>query len=587
MTDRCRRTRPGPLVALTFALAALLAARPVAQSLPIAVEVPGGHVLWQVDEVTRVGAPATGVLQMLPLALDGAARRDRLRPDLAREIATPVQAVRLPAAGSLYRVREAGATSLLLARPDGSLQTLIARADGGALPALLEGVAVSPDGASVLVATTPAAGGDVLLVDTAPGGRVTDLTAAEAPLTVAPGSLRLGPDDAWFLAGGQPWHATSDVPPPGGQVAHEVPLALDPGEALVAETVLAADGRTLAVVGEITPEARHLHVVDDAGATVRLTAAPEALDLPSLDAPTGPLLALSEDGAHAAWRSTLLLKKELFTRPTTLGGTPTQITGDLQFADTIDNVGVVGFTDGTVLVFAAGETNPDGIGSADLFRVDLALGTAPGNITGTSGQAAPPFDQPGTLEIFEVTAFPGNAALVLDVDPPNGDHGVIFVPVDGLALPHVVLTDLVAAPQLVPAGDRVVVFSEPDLPGFPRRVHLIQPDGTPTLLADVPGAAGLVIDRTTVDRGGTRVGFVAGFSPGVELPGMIDTSVPSIGAAWLNVMGVSPGVAWSPLGRLAAGVGAGGGPWAWVGFSGFSTGVLYGVPVRRGFPLEL
>lgn len=580
---------------LLLALLTFVPASVGAQTMPWALEVPGGHALWQVDDVTLGAGPWTGIgaipapLEFLSVELPGYALADGLRADLPRlaDALDPAPHVRLPVEGSLYRVRSAGSTHLLMVRTDGSLQSLFSAVDNGPEAAILPGLAVSRSGDHVLIATSLAAGGNALVIELTPTGNTIDLTLTLPPLTISATSMRLGSDTAWFLADGALYRATLGVPPPAGETAAVVPVTLAPGETLQEETVASGNGQVLAVLSEDALGDRTIHLAGATGPADALSAAPAAYDLPDYHSPVGPFVVLSEDGSQIAWRQTLLLKKEVFTRPTGLGGPLSQLTGDALFIDTIDNVGILGFQGNDVLLFAAGEANAGAIGSADFFRVDLGLGTEPVNITKTSGQSNAPFTAKGTLDVVGVMTDPTATALLVAIDPDNGDHGLLRLPIDGLSPGVEFMNGLLFAPQVIPAGSHVLLFSQPDLPSFPRRVHRLSATGQLTLLADVPDAAALVLDRFAVDRTGNQAAFVASAGPGLELPGLVDLATPSLSAAWLTILGVSPRVAFTPTGRLAAGVGFGGlGPYAWVGFTGFSTGVLYNLPVAGGFPLE-
>ena len=523
-----------------------------------------------------------GPLQFLGVDLPGAIRIERLRNDLSRLEAGPAQHIRLPTQGSLYRTNAAGETTLMLIAPDGGLQPLISVADAGG-PSLLAGVHVARDGSGALVATDLAAGGDVYYVPIAPAGPALNLTDSLPPLQVDDDSLRLGAGVCWFLADGLIHRAPTTI----ADGARAVAVTLSPGEFIHGETVVAADGTAMGFVTEETGGGRHLHVVGSAGPASRLSTVAAAFDLPQLDSDLGPNLALSSDGSHVAWRETLLAKKELFVDQTALPGGPDQVTGDLQFTDTLDNVGILGFKGPDILIFATGEADLLGIDKADIYTVNATLGTAPVNVSLTSGLSAPPYDVPGELTIIEMAYNATGDYLIMHIDPDNGDYAMIGMSLDGTTGFDDLVPDLLEVPEYAPAGDSVLLITRPAPPAsVDVQIHQLDATGNLTLLGGAAGAAGLIVDRFTMDRSGSKVGFVVGFGPGVQLPALLDVGTSSLSAAWTLITDVGPALAFSPTGRLAAGVSfVAGGPYLSVGFTGGGGGVLYGLPVAQGFPL--
>ncbi len=593
-----RAPRRALRLAAVGAVVALLSWSPrlAAQEIVFAIEHPqGGHDLLAVDETTLSLRVLQPWVELLPVKLAGYGTRDRLRLDRPRLLDADGAAphVKLPSLGSLYRYRSkaGGATRLGLSRADGGLAVLGSLADQGGVPALGEWVTIDPTGRWALLTTDVTAGGDVLLLDLQSESPWINLTSLMPPLAVDGESLRLAGSRAWFTAGGSLYRVRLDQT----LDAERVGLPLQPGDVLVPETAVSADGRFLAVVldNPATGDAALVSVPPD-GNGVLLSATRGAYDPPSYDSPIGPLLAVSPDGTRIAFRQRIAGSRELFVQRSLPSAPSKQVTEDAVFTDTIDNVGVVGFTNDGLLVFAAGEGVPTGpnahIEGADIFLMDTTgpAGSTPVNVTNTSGFPSAPFDDYGTLDIRGVTVDPLNERLLLDVDPTNGDHALVLVTLTGPTAGHTeILSRLAAPPMLAPAGDAVLALSRSTAPGSFDYTATLVPAGTgaPVTLAGVDGT-GLDFVRFAADRAGVHAAFVASFGTGVELPGMVDVSNPALAPLWSTTMSVSPALAFTPSGRLAVGLGFPGGPYIHVGFDGPGTGVVYPLHPNRGFALD-
>jgi len=574
----------GLLIASLLCLAAPLAA---GQSSLIARQAPTGSFdLLAVDELTGSVTVAEADLAFLPVALQGVPATEQLRLDRARQLVGPAPAVRLPGLGSLYRVSHSGSSAWLQVAADGNTTRWVETADGAG-PALAADVAIAPDGQRALVCTTLDAGGDVWLLDLG-SGIATALTATLPSLSIDTGSLRLGPDTAWFVANGQ----LHRVDVPAGLPA-VVPLPLGPGEILHGEVAMAGDGHTVAVISELTPLSRRLFIVSHTGTVTEAPGGPTDFDLPSYQSIAGPLLALSEDGSCIAWRRTVLTK-ELFTLASAQPGPAQQVTADGQFTDTLDIVGVLGFVGPTVLSFFAGEApgplEPGvALGSADLYLTDVTSG-ATSNVTLTSGEALPPFLTAGEIELKRAFFDPQAERLLLIVDPDNGDAGLLAVPLDGTVGVSTVLDDLVDSPALVAAGSRLLIPSHFDTggPGAPgQQLHLLDTASNPsplTLLGDIP--TGVLVDRFASSRDGSTIACVASAAPALELIVWVDASTATAFFAWPDVLAVSPALGFSPSGRLLAGLGLPGGPYVFASFAAPLDGNVAPVPIGDGFPLN-
>lgn len=568
-----------------------LAAAPAQQAVVTEPAAAGAFHVVGVDETTLQPTPLLQDVTFLPVALRGVPALQRLRTGSPRVAGAtgPAPHVRLPALGSLYRVHTGGATHLLRVAQDGAVTLHATTPQQGAAPALLPDLALSPDGQRLLLASTVAAGGDVLLVDLLSGRGPTSLTASLRPLPVDGVSLRLGEHHAWFVADGVLYRADLLA----GHAAEPVDLGLLPGDVLLPELATSAAGAYAAAVVEQTDGLRHVHVAPPAGIGRRVTQAAADYDLPSLDSHEGPLLALSDDGGHVAFRRTVVVK-EVFVSPVPQPAPAMQVTADAAFVDTIDNAGVLGFA-GERLVFLAGEADPTepgvAVGAADVFVHDPATGTTT-NLTQTSGSASQPFVK-GELEVLAAWLDPRGERLLLHVDPDEGDFGLLAVDLaaPAPAAPVTLLDRLDAPPQVEPAGEHLLVFSRPEAPGgtVRQRLHVLPPLSAgvlPQLLASVDAAQPLLFDRFAASRSQPRAAFVASLGPGLELAVLVDLTAPLAVAAWADVLDVTPALAFTPAGHLSLGLGDAGGPYLLGFLLAPSMGVPWGLPRQAGFPLE-
>lgn len=572
---------------ITAALAALLAG-PVGaqQSLVVREGLPGGAALLAVD-----GAGSTSLVldqvTFLDVDLAGAVRSERFVASLPRPVEGPAPAVRLPTQGSLYRIGRAGQTGWLLVRPDGS-HALLALTPDGAGTGQLPWLAVDRSGDRALVAAPAAAGGTVTLLDLV-AGQASVLASGQ---DVAGPSLRLGPDHAWWISGGS--LRMADLA--GGGAPLDLTPALQASETLHPELVLAGDGRSVALLTEAGVQRRRLHVVDALAGATTVTPVPQSLDAPDYGSAVGPFLALSPDGSRLAWRAELPgnpgeTTKELFVQRVDLPAPPEQVTADGQFTDTIDIVGVFGFSGATQLFFMAGEKPglgdpPDSLGSADLFLVDTTSGVTQ-NVTASSGESAAPFTVAGELEVLDTFLDAAGERLLAVTDPDEGDFGLIDLPLDGSPGWTLLADGLIEAPQVAAAGDRtlVVLRPEPGLPVQPDRLSWLLPDGTLQSLVELP--AGLALDRFVGSRAGPWAACVASVGAPFELPVRIDLVSGAVVPALTQAFALSPALAFTPAGDLALGVGvSASGPFVFGALSVPGPGASgWTVPVGPGFPL--
>ncbi len=574
-----------PLLTLMLCLLTGLGAEAAAQTAFVVREGATGAALWRTDGGTAelVAAP----IAFDPVALAGRALRHRLRLDLPARVDDGVTTrVRLPQGGSLFLLRHGDLARVMhiTAAGEARLHLGIDTTTPGAT--LLSRVAVSDDGTRALVATSAAAGGDVFVLDLEAGAPARSLTPAQPPLAVSDLSLRVSKGHAWFAdAQGALRHAdlTSDAN------AIEIPLQLPAGTTLLPELAADRDATCVAFVTENSSGRRHIRLADGTGAVTLVTPLPGSYDLPRYDSPLGPMLAVSPGGLHVAYRARLPTR-ELLVQRTDSPAPVMQVTGDLNFDDTIDNVGVIEFVGISLLVFIAGEVDPllpDGpIGSADVYRMDALTGESSLlNLTQTSGFATTPFDEPGELEVLEVVDDPQGARMLIVVDPSDGDYAVVSASPVSAGL-EVVAGPLGLPPSIRAMGDAALVVA-PDGPLSGTDVLLIHPEGHPAgtqLVGTAPD--GLVLDRFAEHLGSGAGAMVVSAGPGLEFPLLLDITTGTPALAWnLPFEAVSAQIAFAADGSLVAGLGFAGGPFLFAAFGPPLVGSVIPLPVGHGYPL--
>lgn len=546
-----------------------------AQSTPVArLAAPGS---WDLYVDAPGPGPADLVLQgveFLPLDLAGFAVRDRLRSGLARpEAGAPASRVRLAGGGSLYRVSGDGQTRLLHVRADGTLAQVLALPEAGG-PAVAGRLHVAADAPLALAASTA---GEAWLVDLAGGAPRLLHAAGGAP--AEPDSLRVSAGRAFFVAGGV-LHA-ADLSAPG--LATPFPL----GTPALHELALSGDGLSVAVVTQDAAGARQVHVLDEALQAHLVSPAPGQYDTPNYASPYGPWLALSHDGSQVAFRATIGPASEVFLEVVPDPAPAVQLTADATFIDTLDNVGVLGFSADGKLHFMVGEGQagaPGALGSADLFLATPGAGgsLALSNVTNTSGIAIPPFLQPGELELLDAALDPAGERLLLVVDPDGGDAALLSLPADLSAGEVALLPPLAEPPALHRGGgDALLVLARNGATGTQGLFHL-PAGGTPALLAALP--TGIVLDRFADGVG--RAACVASAAPGFELPVMLDAASGAASFPWPFMGSVGAALALAgPGDELIVAVGGVTGPQLGLRLDGPLSGATLGVPVGTLVPL--
>ncbi|MEE8468634.1 MAG: hypothetical protein V3T22_09275, partial [Planctomycetota bacterium] len=316
-----------------------------------------------------------------------------------------------PAAGDLR-------FGFFVIEPDGRPRRVherVGTGPGGVDDPFVGRVAVDPAGQGLLVATTLAAGGDLIEVNLA-RGKATLRTAQLPPLVFSDAGLWLAPDWGFGVAHDgvyrflrTPLDSADAVDFPG------VPPGWFSGEAVCSPLYTFA-----ATTAGARPTSQHVWVIGRDGPARRATRFPGTFSgagfLP--ESPHGPYLAVSDDGALCAWRSEGLTR-EAWMAPVKASPVPaTQPTADAFFLDTLDEVGQMNFRFSPVRLTVAvgGRDAADGaLEKMDLFDVSLDANGLPlfTNRTLSSGDAVVPFLSPGTIAPEVAHWMPGTKALLI------------------------------------------------------------------------------------------------------------------------------------------------------------------------------
>jgi len=499
-----KRLFPTCLRARTAALATLLAAPAAAWPQTGGVNVfhgpPGatGDVTTydETSGLPQAQVPELAGVRLLPIDFNGRTATDELvagRPRWRDDVPGASRIVLPAGLGGLYRYErhEAGGSrtfGFLFVDAQGAPHPLAEIAGGGPLfdqDPYLARVAIDRDGAAILAATKAEAGGNVLEIELATGV-VRDRTSNVPPLSFRAQSLALG--EGWGVA-----VCTRAVlrfaRQPGARV-QRVPLAPGDPSWFAGEVVLSPGGLRAATIAGAGPAQAHAWVFGPGGAALRASDAPAELSgagyLP--DATGGPFMAVSDDGDLCAWRREGVAR-EAFLRRASAGPAPVQVTSDDYYIDTLDEVGVLGIFQ-QALVMAVGEQNPapgEAIEKADLYQVTLDAGGQPGfvNVTLTSGDATPPFLEPGTLQPSVLRLVPEAAGYLLFNEMSGGTGELLRVQP---ALPGVslLLADVADVGFVEGIGNEIVAAVERSNGLEPWQIVRMPRDlsSAPTLLVD-------------------------------------------------------------------------------------------------------
>lgn len=382
---------------------------------------------------------------------------------------------------------------------------------GGASDPYLRRIGVAPDGSALLVATTAPAGGDLLELELT-SRRVLDRTPSHAPLHFSDAGLWLAHDWGFGVADeGVFRFARAD-----SATAMELPYEpLSPPTWFAGEAVMSASRSFAAATAGAGPLAQYVWVFGAQGPAVPATRQPDALSgagfLPeSLD---GPFLAVSDDGARAAWRSEGTTRELYFARTLALE-IATHVSADVNFADTFDEIGQVSFFQPDEVTFGVGGRDEPLLGGLEKMDVYTARIDPNGtlnieNRSLTSGDSVPPFQSVPQITPEQARALP--AGILMHED----DHEQLIALRHGQTGIDLLLDEVKEVAWIEHAGTHLVVClrrtfgSKPwqlvrvsaDLTGT---AVILDPGGPDTeFLTPAPGAGGWVgyLSRTlTQDR---------------------------------------------------------------------------------------
>lgn len=533
---------------------------------------PGGAGDVLVVDPTGAQPPVTALsaVTLLPLDVNARTELDGLRADRARRRADVPGAARLllPAGrGSLYRYSRPG--------PVGSLHGLLVVDGGGDARSVLElqgtgpqqdatpflpRIAVSSEGTRALAITKLDAGGNLLELDLA-NGTVVDRTAAVAPERFLAEGLHL--DATWGTASSPSGVWSFDAAASGD--AQLVPLPGAPAW-YSGEIAFSSNGQYALTTAGVDEQNAHLFAFSLGTAPVQVTSAPAWISAAGYlpEHLHGPYLAISDDGTRAAWR-TEGLKRELF-----LGVVPQlqplashHITSDLNYLDTIDEIGEVMFRPGTgVVVFAAGKLAAAGapvIENLDFFQADLPAGAgSPAilNITQSNGIATPPFLLSSSLTPTALRSEPATGALIFH-NQRSGGSGDLLCTLPGQTGFATLVADVKSVDAIESAGGGVFVDLKRSSGARDRELYRYSAPFSPAT------APLLVVNGAyTLDRFAPRAdGWFACVQSTAtkELLWRFDPQVPATLAKLTSrSFFYGPTLGWQPGGELAFSIGPGG-----------------------------
>lgn len=361
-------------------------------------------------------------LRWLPIDFVGRTALQELDPDRPRyrgDVAFASRLILPHERGTLLRYErvlpEGRAFGFLLLTRDGRPRRVLERDGTGALGAddpFVGRVAVAPDGKTLLVATRPPAGGDLLEVDLV-SGEVWDRTPGAPPFSFSDAGLWLAHD--WGLAVAAEGVLRFERAP--GEVASLVPMP-DPVPTWYSGQAVMSSGRTRALVtAGGGPSTQHVFVLGRGGAARRASRVASSLSgagfLP--ESLHGPYMAVDDEGRLAAWRVEAPTSREARVARVEAAPRPVEVTADEYFDDTLEEVGQILSFDPGEMTLAVGERDVDGeLESADLFAVSLDAAGQPvfENRTLSSGDTVPPFE-PGTITPEVLRRLPTDGTLLI------------------------------------------------------------------------------------------------------------------------------------------------------------------------------
>ena len=418
-------------------------------------------------------------------------------------------------------------------------------------------LAVAPAGDAVLVATTVAAGGNLLEIELATG-TTHDRTAAFGPLDFGTAGLAL--TSTWGAVACSDRLLRFDRSP--GALAEELSFGAGGTPAWFAgELVTSPSGTFAASIAGSDPTLADVWVFGPTGEAVLATETPMHLSgagfLP--ESTHGPYLAVSDDGTRVAWRTEGLTREAYMAIVPQAGGpvAPTHVSSDSLYLDTLDEIGEFLFRPlANTLLLAVGES-PDvgggGIENLDFYEVSMPSPSSPTlvNLTVSNGLQAPPFFAKSSLQP-EGCALLESGALVFHHDDSGEGSLVSWVPGQSGYTEH--LPDVKDLDALELAGDQLVLVVRRSSGNKDREVWTL-----PATLSAPPSLVMTMPDTNLIDRMTTRSDGWAAFIqvfPVKERLWLLDTQTGTLRKMRKFLYG--PSLHFAPTGELTFSVGAAG-----------------------------
>lgn len=507
-------------------------------------------------------ANLTGV-RLLDLDFAGRSAGDELATRFPRRRADQPGAARLclqQSRGSLYRyVRpSAGGDTygffLVDALGVRILHTLTVAS--GAPDPFVPTIAVSPDGATLLVATTLAAGGDLVQIEVA-SGNVSARTMNQGPLEFAGSGLALGASTGFAV------HSAGALRFPRAQAgaATNVPFPTPQPTWFSREIVLSPQGAVAATTAGSAPDQAFVFSLGATGAAVRVSTTATSLSGAGFfPAANGPHLAISDDGSTVAWRTEGATREAFVAHAQPVGGElPEQLTSDARFLDTLDEIGLYGFRPASNrLVLAIGDVQPNlpnTLDSADFFAVDLPVGQAPvfTNLSLSSGDSTVPFTTSPTLKPTLAHWFANADAFLVH----DGSSEVLYRVQTTSSSAQALLQNAKDVEWIEPVGNDLLLSVRSANGSKPRELWRLDAGltGTPTLVHTLP--SGNELDRVA-PRADGRLAFVESGAP-TEFLWLYDGAGP-LKLLTTRPFTYGPSIGFATNGELLFGIGALGAP---------------------------
>lgn len=516
--------------------------------------------------------PGLAGVRLLEVDFNGRVQLDVLRtdlPQLRRDIPLASR-IELPNQfGSLYRFARTEAVGqrhgLFLVDSAGDAR-IVFEMDGvgaaGAQSPIVSRIAVSPDGAKILLMTRFEVGGNVLELDLA-SGAVLDRTSALAPLRLVPAGLHFASQWGLFATNQGVWRFDLTV------AADAVPVVM-PGVTpawFSGEIALSRNGAWAVTTAGDAEDATHVFVFGLASAAVQVTTGAPSWISPAGYQPEhlhGPYLAVSDDGSHCAWRTEGVASREAWLAlvPQSAQSTNHWLTSDANYIDTIDEIGQYMFKIGSdVLIYSAGErdTGPiPKIENIDFYEAQLPVGAgAPAllNVTQSSGVITPPFLQPAELKPSFAYRDATGDGVIFHSERSGGSGDLLWM--EPAQAGYVVLVpDVKDVSFLEQSGSHVFVNLLRNNGSLPRELHHFAAPYAPSTAPLLSVSAVTVLDRTA-----TRTDGWFAFVEGTSLKDRLwrfDPSFGSIATLTERKLFYGPAIDWAPNGDLAFSVGSGG-----------------------------